>query len=338
MDPQKNTYERLVAKYLTGNCSENEQKLVLQWLDMSDANKEYFEQCKKIWEVTPIVAESVMFSVEPSLKLLNRRIEKAQRRVVVNVPLHSFSIQRVLRYAVSAAAVLVIGIVFFFLRTENKVPENLTYTAVNNQNSPYLLPDGTSIYMDNGSIISYPARFVHNKRTVGFTGDALFDVISNPEKPFNIVIGNLGIEVLGTTFNLSAMPGSETITLDLITGKVRFYTFDTVNFHVLEQMIILPGQRGTYSLKTAQISRTETPDQNFLTWKTGVLEFVNTPLIDVVHTLEQMHHLSIQLNPSYNELKLTARFENEQPDSVLHALQTIFDFEMIKNGNSVIIR
>jgi len=121
----------------------------------------------------------------------------------------------------------------------------------------------------------------------------------------------------------------------LIHGKVRLFTFDENPEELLEQLLLLAGETGVYDTETGRLSRAKTTDNNFMSWKTGVLEFVNAPLPEVIKTLNRVYNIKIQLASKHDALRLTARFEGETADQLIESLQTIFEFELLREDNQV---
>lgn len=330
----KKGYELLSAKYLTGNCSKDEKLRLEQWLAVSEVNQRLFEQRKLSWKLAGSSELTKTIDTEAALAAVHQKInshEQQQRFVAKRRSITS----RVSAWTAGVAAVLVLGLsVLFFLKKEKPV-EMQTFVMNEKASDAMLLPDGSEVFLNTGSQLQYVSNFDENRLVAGFQGEALFDVQSNPDKAFQILLDHLGIEVLGTSFNLRAIPGSSSYSLDLIHGKVRMFTFDENPEELMEQIILLAGERGVYDTQTGRLTRSETTDNNFLSWKTGVLEFINTPLPEVVKTLNRVYNMNIKLGSKHDSLRLTARFEGETADQLIESLQTIFQFEMLRDGNQV---
>lgn len=333
-----NKYSRLAALYLSGNCSEAQKESFEQWLALSKANQEQFNQFKKAWELSAAAELKTQIDTEKALARVRAKISgiEANQRISKAPKMHTLKLAW--RYAGSAAAIFLIGfLMYYFTKTEPKA-ETITYAAQNNQHNAYRFADGTDVFLKDGSLLHFQNDFgQQNERAISFEGEAFFEVAHDAEKPFLINIANLQIEVLGTSFNLKAVAGAPTYTCDLITGRVKFALLDQTNGHVLEQIVLMPGQRGVYDIKNQQISRVESP-QHAISWKTGVLAFNNAPLVDVMRALEETFGLSVDLDPKLDNLKLTARFENEKPEKILEAIRVIFDLRIIQTNSKIQIR
>ncbi|MBU1369348.1 MAG: FecR domain-containing protein [Bacteroidetes bacterium] len=333
----KNGYDKLSVKYLTGNCSKEEKTLMEQWIAVSETNKIWFEQRSLAWKLSGAHKSVDGLDVDKALAQVHQKIDTIEQGQYF-APKHISMINRFTKWTASAAAVLVLGLAVLFLLRKDE-PVQLESVVMNEKsNEAVVLPDGSEVFMNAGSAMQYAAAFDKKREIANFTGEALFEVQSNPEKPFQLLLDNLGVEVLGTKFNLRAVPGSDTYTLDLIEGKVRLFTFDESPANRIEQIVLLPGERGVFDLPSKRLSRSTAVDKNFLSWKTGILEFVNTPLPEVVKTLNRVYGLDIQLASQHESLRLTARFEGETADQLIESLQTIFQFEVIRTDSQVYFR
>ena len=331
-------YRKLATLYVSGNCTEAEKKSFEQWLAVSREHQDYFASFQQAWKLTAAASLQTEIDTEKALRKVNSKIEN----ITVNQRISKLakpSVHRlVVRIASSAAAVLLLGFVMYYFTRSGLNTEPVAYTAQNNQQAAFQLADGSQVFMQDGSVLQFHSNFEQQEeRTVSFEGEGLFEVSHDAAKPFVVNAGNLQIEVLGTTFNLSAAAGASVYTCDLIEGKVRFALIDRSNGQVLEQLVLLPGQRGTYNTASNQISRGESP-ANATSWKTGVLAFNNVPLAEVMKAIAQTYKLTIDLDPGLADLKLTARFEQEKPESILEAIRVIFDLEITQTENRVIIR
>src|SRR5690606_23670926 len=83
------------------------------------------------------------------------------------------------------------------------------------------LPDGTSVWLNAGSSITYPLAFLADRREVSITGEVFFDIVKDQNKPFVVYVDETSISVLGTSFNVSGYPEDKHIRTPLIEGSVR---------------------------------------------------------------------------------------------------------------------
>lgn len=310
---------------LSGEISPQDRSKFNEWLFESDDNKEYFSSIEKIWECA-YDPNNKEYDVEYALQKVNARIKEIETEQAISK--HKKIFLHCSKFAACAAALLLIGVVLHSYFQTNKPAQQQTYIANGNTQEAFVLPDGSSVYMNKGAQIHFPETFSNSERVVSFDGEGYFVVAKNQEKPFRVICNKMGVEVLGTEFNIKADSESDKYIVDLVTGKIRIFSFDDDIENQKELLTLLPGERGTFDLSSFKLNRTDTPDQNFMAWKTGILEFQNTPLIEVLASLENTFKTSIKTDSQINNLCLTARFQNETLEDIIKAIETIFAIEL----------
>ena len=330
--------QRLVS-YITGNCSKKEQELVEQWLGMSDDNRMLFKDFKQAWASSAAVSQSCLLDIDKAWENFKNRAnfgETIPAKTVENTK--HFNIKGFLVNTARVAALMVVLFGLYFLFDKENPIETQRYIAtVTQSGSPFILPDGSNIILNKGAEIEYPKQFSSDVRSINFKGEAFFDIAHNPHKPMIIAVGNVRVKVLGTTFNLCNCEYSDKITVYLETGSILFYSVDDVDGSIQEQIILNPGQKGIYNKKTGLITKQQTYNNNHLAWKTGVLEFINAPLPDVIKALENTYKINVVSEVSLSSYNLSARFNNETPESIFESLQIIYGFNYEIVDNSVLI-
>ena len=96
-----------------------------------------------------------------------------------------------------------------------------TLSAENGSRTRTILPDGSTVWVNAGSHISFDNDFKGQTREVTLNGEAYFDVVKNPKQPFIVHVSGYDIRVLGTAFNVKSYPGDKTIETTLLRGLVQ---------------------------------------------------------------------------------------------------------------------
>jgi transmembrane sensor len=146
------------------------------------------------------------------------------------------------------------------------------------------LPDGTEVWLNAASSITYPTAFMENTRTVKIVGEAYFEVAGNPSKPFIVAVdGKPSVEVLGTHFNVNAYTDEPVVATTLLEGSVR-----TGN------RILRPGQQARINASNT-ITIDEHVDVNkAMAWKNGVFNFEGADLKTVMRQLSRWYDLDVE--------------------------------------------
>lgn len=177
------------------------------------------------------------------------------------------------------------------------VPDRATAIANNNLSTPkgrqfkVVLADGTQVWLNAGSSLTYPTHFEGKERRVQLNGEAYFEVAKNKEKPFFVQFksasGNGEIKVLGTHFNVKAYNEEPLVQTTLLEGSVAIAYKDATQK-------IRPGQQAVIGEKIDRIQVKEVSTENEVAWKEGLFEFNNTPLAEVMRQLSRWYNIEVQ--------------------------------------------
>lgn len=334
-------YEALIMSYLDGQCSAEEARELLLWVAESEENRLYFKALKdqyEVWNLTDFaMPELDEADVEAALDAVNAKIDAIEETEtnVVQMPW----LRRNYRYVSGVAAAFLIALFVGFLVRNNPFNSTVTY-AYNGQNeSSYVLPDGTSVNFNSESTISYPEHFTKSERSVDFEGVAYFDVAKDETHPFVLHCNNMDVEVLGTSFLLNAEKNVERYTVDLYTGKVRMTAFDEKG-NVLSLVEVNPGERGVWNTSSSELKTMNYSEVKEDELKTEhVLVFNNEMLSKIVEALEYIYKVEIDLGESCASKKLTARFsDDESIDEVLETIALVSEVTVTKTDEGYQIR
>lgn len=335
------TYSKLFSKYLSGNCTGEEKAAFKDWLKQSPDNQNEYDDYKKVWNYSAMEDHELTVDVEAGWKELNKRI-KAFELISVDIQEQKTTFNKKFIYValrIAAVIILAFGLYYVFNTIKSEqAPINLQYTATDISDHPIVLADGSEIILNKGAKITYPEDFTSDVRKINFEGEAFFNITHNPDKPFIITAGELQIEVLGTSFNFCTCPDGDNMVLYLESGKVQFASINISDGSIIEQLVLMPGQKGVYNKESGMIARSEFSNQNYLAWKTGVLNFEKTPLSEVLCTIGQTYNLKIESDNSFETQCLTARFDNETPESIFETIHTIFGIEYAFDGQTVVFK
>ena len=334
-------YEALIMSYLDGQCSAEEARELLLWVAESEENRLYFKALKdqyEVWNLTDFaMPELDEADVEAALDAVNAKID-AIEEVETNVVQMPW-LRRNYKYVSSVAAAFLIALFVGFLVRNNPFNSTVTY-AYNGQNeSSYVLPDGTSVNFNSESTISYPEHFTKSERSVDFEGVAYFDVAKDETHPFVLHCNNMDVEVLGTSFLLNAEKNAERYTVDLYTGKVKMTAFDEKG-NVLSLVEVNPGERGVWNTSSSELKTMNYSEVKEDELKTEhVLVFNNEMLSKIVEALEYIYKVEIDLGESCASKKLTARFsDDESIDEVLETIALVSEVTVTKTDEGYQIR
>jgi ferric-dicitrate binding protein FerR (iron transport regulator) len=215
--------------------------------------------------------------------------------------------------AVLVVALLVSNILFFQNSVENQIAETIqTITTPYGAKTNITLPDGSLVWLNSGSVLSYPTKF-NNSRPVTLVGEAFFKVEKN-DKPF-IVSTNYGdVEVKGTSFNVKAYADDNSFETTLEEGIVVFKVKNSLN-----EVTLRPGEQVVKTAKGFSVEQVET--KYFTSWKEGKLLFYKEPFPSFIKKLERWYNVKIKYTDSkLNELWYTGTIEMEAISEVMEMI------------------
>ncbi len=246
---------------------------------------------------------------------------------------HSGNGSRRLVYGIAAAVVLLIVALIGYRETsqpiEELVVQQVEVSTELGQRKTIKLPDGSIVKLNIGSSLEFPEKFEGDTRTVKLTGEGYFDVAENKAKPFIIQSGELFTEVLGTSFNLCAYPELDSITVAVVTGRVKIS-----NESGLHQ-VLSPADMGIYSRQTQSILKA-TYDEDILAWYNGILIIENKPLPEVFSQLERWYGIEFDFADNINlEGTYSGRYQNKSLELILEGISTTSHINYSINNKTI---
>jgi len=148
------------------------------------------------------------------------------------------------------------------------------------------LPDGTQVWLNAGSSVRYPTRFVGRERRVSITGEAYFEVVRDIEKPFLVSVDSMEISVLGTHFNVNAYRDEQSISTSLLEGSVK------ISGPGADRMLT-PGQQGIMSRKDGRMKIREVDMDQVVAWKNGLFQFDKADIKTIMRQISRWYNVEI---------------------------------------------
>ncbi len=315
-DKQNGMDQQLLEKYIAGEASENEMKLVIEWIEADKQHKRDFMALRKLHDIT----------------LWNKLPEYLEE----NVP--SISFTGVIREVLKIAAVFVIvsiGAYYWFQHYQVK-QEALTQTIVvpEGQHVEVNLPDGSKVWLNSHTIFTYPALFSSHSRNVTLNGEGYFKVAHDASRPFTINTDRYKVCVLGTEFNVIAYSEENVFETDLLKGSVEVSSTLTN-----ERVRLRPGRK--LKLEDGRLVMSERRSLDYFRWREGLICFDNESVDIILKKLERYYDVKIKIN---NTQILTNRYTGKFRfrDGIEHMLKVLqlsntFTFTKDDDNNLIVI-
>lgn len=198
---------------------------------------------------------------------------------------------------------------------------NTLSTAIGEQ-SPYplVLADGTKVWLDAASSVTFPVAFNGKDRMVKITGEAYFEVAHNSAHPFKVMVKNQVVEDIGTHFNINAYDDETAIKTTLLEGAVKVFVPGAQSLAEQAGVLLSPGQQSV--LKGEAFNITNADMEEVIAWKNGYFRFNNENIQSVMLKLSRWYNIDVQYAGAIPDVKFYATSaRNRKISEVLTMLQ-----------------
>lgn len=225
--------------------------------------------------------------------------------------------------------------------------EKVTQISQNTYNTiivPYgkrtkiLLSEGTQVWINSGSKLTYPVSFEEDNREVHLVGEAIFDVAHDAKKPFVVVTDDYDVKVLGTVFNVSSYQDDKYTTTALATGSVEI-EYNKNSFFGKSILKIAPGTLAEYNTQSNKIRSAEVDVSKHLSWRDGKFIFKKERLAQIAKKLSRYYNVEIIIE---NDQLETETFSGhldlkDTIEKVIEVIRQTSDLNYKKVGNRIVI-
>lgn len=182
------------------------------------------------------------------------------------------------------------------------------------------LPDSSTVWLNAGSLLVYPSTLAAETRNVYLSGEGFFEVKKDSLHPFVVSTNYLQLQVLGTSFNVSAYPSNNQVKATLETGLLQV----EVNGQQ-EKYILTPNEQLVYTPLTQKVEQLKVGAADYSDWRMGGLFFNDASFEDVLHTLERTYNIHFHVYTSmYQKQNLRVHFnKDESLENVLKIIQIL---------------
>ncbi|WP_346863585.1 FecR family protein [uncultured Draconibacterium sp.] len=280
--------EQAILHFIQGNANIDEHTLVLKWLeDHPEDRKKIFSE-KDLWNAAGIDSAE--------LKETERKQWQVLQQQIGSTPVKNLRFKEFLRIA--AIVIFAIGIGWMsnsLLQNNilNRSVEMKSVESIRGQIKEIFLADGTHVWLNADSKLTFPSNFTAKTRNVELQGEAFFEVTSNEQNPFLVKTKNHTVKVTGTRFNICEYPEDKMIETTLVEGKVKIISG---NFF----QDLKPGQQSTFYTETAEITIGDKDFDIYTAWKEGRYEFRNESVSKIFKIMERWWDVEIE----YSEAEL----------------------------------
>lgn len=230
------------------------------------------------------------------------------------------------------------------LKTEETINISIVKQFTNRGEHKYLvLEDGTQVWLNAKSTLSYPEKFDGDKREVYLTGEAFFDVKHADKIPFYIHSGAVVTKVLGTSFNIKAYPDQQNISVAVKRGKVEVLKTDKLIATLTKGEKVKINEKITKTTnapKIANIKEKITDEKEVGAWQLGYFIYRDEIFADIISDMEQIYNtrITIENNDLYPILTTTSFNQDIGVEEALSILCKLVDAQLVILDNGYLIK
>lgn len=315
-------YILLLSKQFAGDILPDEAALLSEWLQQSPEHQKLAAEMQQVWEKTGSFNKAFAPDLDADFQQLQARLRAEAKPSAKIVPMG--------RWLLRAAAMLALLVASVWAwQNFGASSESVSTVVAASDNQPLTLPDGSRVWLRQNAALTFPTHFSEKTRRVQLTGEAYFEVAHNPAQLFQVALPNGDqVQVLGTEFGVCLAPDGSRTDVSVRSGKVRFSPKEKP-----DGLVLTAQQSATYDRATAQIIVRQNATLNNLAWQAGGLEFVSTPLRQVVADLEHHYNVKISLlNPALQDCLYNSPRTNQPIQKVLASIAHIYQLQVIESA------
>lgn len=305
--------DQVISRYLGGNASSEDIRLLESWVLESEDNQQYFRQVKNLWESSTELPISTDRALRKVLQQIHPRVKRLSFWQVFQ------------RVAAFAFIPLLIATVWLGpvrnLKTNTALISYHKVVAAFGSFSVLELPDGSKVWLNSGSSLRYPEKFSGKNRVVELEGEGFFEVHADKETPFLVNTPYFTVKATGTRFNVRAERKFRQPSVTLVEGTVA--VLKNEKGHSSRLIAFLePSQHLNYDTLNGQFNIQTEDIYKYFAWKDGKLVFRNDNISEVARRISLQYNVDIEIKgDEIKKYRYRATFESEPLGELLRLLK-----------------
>ena len=314
--------DELLIAYFKGEVSDKEAQRITEWIEAKIEHQRYYQQLCRLFEMSYWIED------------IPEQTEVAFPQKTKILPWKHYVIS-----FMKVAAIFVLGFALhFFLNWQKTTHHELQHQihVPTGQHVEIMLADGSKVWLNSGSTLTFPSKFNGKKRLVELDGEGFFEVKSDKEHPFIVSTSKYQVKAVGTSFNIYDYQDSPQFEAALLNGKVEV----TTNAKKSSVVILTPNQRAALCQGVLKVKPIENAN-NYL-WRKGILYF-NEPLLEVFDKLQEYYDIEFQIrNTSLTRKSPYCTGKFRAKDGLEHIIRVLketnhFDYQIDYENKKIII-
>ena len=319
MEEENKHIDELIANYLTEGLDKNALDELKTWIAASAENQQYFIRQREIWFSAVSREAASVYDKDKAFENFRNRVEC--QKEIQSTSRRGFSLSALWRYAAVVAIIIAVGCISYW-QGEVNVKDTFADISVEaplGSKTKLYLPDGTLVWLNAGSRMTYSQGFGVDNRKVELEGEGYFEVKRNEKIPFFVKTKDLQLQVLGTKFNFRDYPEDHEVVVSLLEGKVGLNNL----LREEKEAVLSPDERAVLNKANGLLTVESVTASNASQWTDGYLFFDEELLPDIAKELERSYNVKIHIaNDSLKTFRFYGNFVRREQNiqEVLEAL------------------
>ena len=319
MEEENKHIDELIANYLTEGLDKNALDELKTWIAASAENQQYFIRQREIWFSAVSREAASVYDKDKAFENFRNRVES--QKEIQSTSRRGFSLSALWRNAAVVAIIIAVGCISYW-QGEVNVKDTFADISVEaplGSKTKLYLPDGTLVWLNAGSRMTYSQGFGVDNRKVELEGEGYFEVKRNEKIPFFVKTKDLQLQVLGTKFNFRDYPEDHEVVVSLLEGKVGLNNL----LREEKEAVLSPDERAVLNKANGLLTVESVTASNASQWTDGYLFFDEELLPDIAKELERSYNVKIHIaNDSLKTFRFYGNFVRREQNiqEVLEAL------------------
>ena len=339
----------LIVRFFCRETLPEENRFLLEWIRHSEKNRIYFIELRNVHLASLTLCGDRTWTTQSQWKLfLCQRTASGRYSEVEQKKKNKKYSFRPLRYVSAVAALFLFGILLYKFHDafpesaqfDKKDSDRIEFAVSFGSRASTSLPDGSLIWVNAGSRISYASDYNKKDREIQLEGEAYFDVTTDPQKPFVVKAKDISIVATGTAFNVSAYKEDLSVTTTLVRGvitingknipepiqvapnqTVEYFSGEDARIkmaHALEESTLTPVARNISVITSAPAVKVENNPEIYTSWKEDRWVIEGERLESLMHKIERRYNVTVYFtNEKIKNYRFNGSFEGETIDEVM---------------------
>jgi hypothetical protein len=195
-----------------------------------------------------------------------------------------------------------------------------------------ILADGTKVWLNSASSLSYPTTFTGKDRQVQLKGEAYFEIAEDRNKPFKVSVADVQVEVLGTHFDVMAYEDENAIKTTLLAGAVR------VTRNGMGSRVLAAGQEASMDRSSGSLSVNEVDGEEAVAWKNGFFRFDGVSIETVMRQLTRWYDVDVEYEGKTDKHFRGMISRSENVSAVFKMLELTGEVHFSIEGKKIIVK